>query len=81
MAQTQGEEHKLESGTNTGSSGHWLGLDSSSATWWVWAVKVGKPTVLQGLCLKGEVGIAFYILRGLLQRLIMTVMLTVWSVH
>ena len=47
----------------------------------MWALKVGKPTVLQGLCLKGEVGIAFLILRGLLQRLTMTVILTVRTVH
>ena len=47
----------------------------------MWNLKVGKPTVLQGLCLKGEVGIAFLFLRGLLQRLIMTVIFTVWSVH
>ena len=43
----------------------------------MWAVKVGKPTVLQGLCWKGEVGIAFLILRRLLQRLTMTVILAV----
>ena len=47
----------------------------------MWAVKVGKPTVLQGLCRKGEVGIAFLILRRLLQRLTMTVILTVRTVH
>ena len=47
----------------------------------MWAVKVGKPTVLQGLCWKGEVGIAFLILRRLLQRLTMTVILTVRTVH
>ena len=35
----------------------------------MWAVKVGKPTVLQGLCWKGEVGIAFLILRRLLQKI------------
>ena len=43
----------------------------------MWAGKVGKPTVLQGLCWKGEVGIAFLILRRLLQRLTMTVILAV----
>ena len=43
----------------------------------MWAVKVGKPTVLHSLCLKGEVGIAFLILRRLLQRLTMTVILAV----
>ena len=47
----------------------------------MWAVKVRKPTVLQGLCLKGKVGIAFLILRRLLQRLTMTVILIVRTVH
>ena len=47
----------------------------------MWAVKVGKPTVLQGLCLKGEVGDTFLIIRRLLERLIMTVILTVRTVH